>query len=128
MQGYIALAVNETKDVASSINLTSKERSSGYSAGTEFSHDKIDFKEYRSRWVASDVPAFKEEPYITTRKDYISKMNFEWSYIKFPDQPIKPVMGTWEDINRQFSDSPNFGGEITGNGFLKKIAEEDNCE
>ncbi len=124
MQGYISLAVNETKDVSSSIVLTSKDRSSGYGSGTEFSHDKITLKEYRSRWVASDVPAFKEEPYITTSKDYISKMNFELSYIKFPDQPIKPIMGTWEDINRQFIDSPNFGGEITGNGFLKKIAEE----
>jgi len=124
MQGYIPLAVNETKDVTASITLTSKDRSSGYGSGTDFSHDKVDFKEFRSRWVASDVPAFKEEPFITTSKDYVSKMNFELAYMKFPDQPIKPVMGSWDDINTQFSDSPSFGGEITGNGFLKKIAEE----
>jgi Transglutaminase-like superfamily/Domain of Unknown Function with PDB structure (DUF3857) len=124
MQGYVSLAVNETKDVAASITLTSKERSGGYSSSTEFSQDKIDFKEYRSRWVATDVPAFREEPYITTPKDYISKMNFELAYLKFPNQPVKPVMGSWEDINKQFNESRNFGSEITGNGFLKKIAEE----
>ena len=86
--------------------------------------DKIDFKETKSRWVAQDVPAFKPEPFITTYKDYISKINFELAYMKFPGQPIKPVMGSWNDINKQFSDSPNFGDEITGNGFLKKIAED----
>ena len=124
MQGYVSLVVSETKDVPASITLTSKERSGGYSSSTEFSHDKIEFKEHRSRWVAADVPAFKEEPYITTPKDYISKMNFELAFMKFPNQPVKPVMGSWEDINKQFNESRNFGTEITSNGFLKKIAEE----
>lgn len=126
MQGYIPLDVNESKEVSSFISITSKERtSSGWSnTSTEFSQDKIDYKENRFRWAAQDVPAFKAEPYITTGKDYISKMNFELAYMKFPGQPIKPVMGSWQDINKQFSDSPNFGKEITGNGFLKKIVEE----
>ncbi|MBA4057420.1 MAG: hypothetical protein C0490_22085, partial [Marivirga sp.] len=124
-QGYIVLAVSETNDVNSSITLTSREREdNGRTVQTQFSSDRIEFKEKRSRWAAQDVPAFKAEPFITTHKDYISKINFELAYLKFPDQPIKSFMGSWADINKQFSENANFGKEITGNDFLKKITEE----
>jgi hypothetical protein len=33
-------------------------------------------------------------------------------------------MGSWADINKQFSEDANFGDEITGNAFLRKVAEE----
>ena len=125
MQGYVVLTVNETKSVPTSITITSKERDTNrYNTSTEFSHDKIDFQENRFRWAAEDVPAFKPEPFITTSKDYISKINFELAYKKFPGRAIEPVMGSWIDINKQFSESPNFGDEITGNGFLKKTVDE----
>lgn len=126
MQGYVTLSVNEATQVPAFITLTSKERSASAfgTGGTQFSTDRVDFMESKSRWVAKDVPAFKAEPFITTSKDYISKINFELAYKKFPEQPIKYYMGTWEDINKLFTESPNFGEEITGNGFLKKIVEE----
>jgi hypothetical protein len=127
MQGYIALTVSEQNTVPASINIISKERSggSGFSGSkTTFSNDKIDYKENQFRWVAQNVPAFKDEPYITSSGDYLSKINFELAYIKFPDQPMKRYMGSWDDINNQFNESEDFGKAVTGNGFLKKIAEE----
>lgn len=124
MQGYVVLSINETKDVQTSITLNYKERTGGRINQTDYQQEKIDFREYRSRWVAKDVPAFKAEPFITTSKDYVSKMNFELSFTKFPNQPIKTYMGTWADINKQYSESENFGDHVTGNGFLKKTVEE----
>ena len=61
-------------------------------------------------------PAFKAEPFITTYKDYISKINFELAYIKYPNQPIEPVLGSWEEINKKYNESEKFGKAITGNG------------
>lgn len=122
MQGYVLLEVSESKDVSSSITINSKDRN--YGSSTQFSQDKIDFMENQSRWAAKDVPAFKPEPFITTSKDYISKINFELAFQKFPDQAIKRYMGSWEDISRQFGESQYGGKEITGNGYLKKIVEE----
>ena len=124
MQGYIQLAVNENITASNSINLVSKERSEGTVTQTEFSQEKIDFQETRFRWAAKDVPAFKSEPFITTYRDYISKMNFELAYTKFPNSAIKNYMGTWEDINKRYAESSDFGGEVTGNGFLKNKVEE----
>jgi hypothetical protein len=127
MQGYIALTVNEQTTVPASISIVTKERSggSGFSASkTTFSNDKIDYKENRFRWVAQNVPAFKDEPYITSSSDYMSKINFELASTQFPNQPMKRYMGSWDDINKLFNDSEDFGKVVAGNGFLKKITEE----
>ena len=125
-QGYIPLTIVEENDVPNSITLTASEReSTGRGAvKTEFTTDRIEFKEKRSRWVAQDVPAFKAEPFITTPKDYMLKINFELAYKQFPGRPIERIMGSWADVNKQFSESEHFGKEITGNGFLKKTVEE----
>ena len=124
MQGYITLVVNEKTQTPATITLVSKERTGERTTQTTFNTDKIDFQEYRFRWAAKDVPAFKAEPFITTSKDYISKINFELAFTQYPNQPIKRYMGSWEDINKQYAESPEFVGEVTGNGFLKRTVEE----
>jgi hypothetical protein len=120
-QGYIQFSVNEKTTANNSINLTYKERSEG--SATTFDHQRVDFAEERYRWVAENVPAFKPEPFITSENDYISKINFELSYTKFPNTPIKNYMGDWNDINKMFSEDDDYYGQITGNGFLKNIVE-----
>lgn len=124
MQGYIQLTVNEENQVPTSITLVSKERTGERTTQTTFSTDKINLQEYRFRWAAKDIPAFKPEPFITTSSDYVSKLNFELAFTQYPNQPIKKYMGSWEDINRQYAESSEFVGEITGNGFLKRTVEE----
>lgn len=125
LQGYIPLDVAESKQESSQLTLAFRDRETvRYNTTSKTDYEQINFMEQRDRWVARDVPAFKAEPYMTTYKDYISKMNFELAYQKFPDQPIKPIMGTWADINKQYNESSHFGGEVTGNAFLKKLVEE----
>lgn len=127
MQGYVPLALNENTTKSNSITLSSTTRTGGggFTPTTStFNQNKIDFTQNLHRWVAKDVPAFKSEPFITTSKDYVSKINFELGYIKYPNQPVQPVMGTWADINKKYAEDSDFGGAVTGNGFLKKIVEE----
>lgn len=126
MQGYIQLGINEQTKEPASIMLRSKERVGSRSASTQtnFSSDEIRYVEHRFRWAAKDVPAFKPEPFITTSRDYISKINFELASTQYPNQPLKKYMGSWEDINKQYYENPEFVGEVTGNGFLKRTVEE----
>ncbi len=123
MQGYIALTANEHERANTFVTLNYSEHG-GLGSGTTFSNEKVDFVEDRYRWVAESVPAFKSEPFITTYKDYLSKINFELAYTKMPGAPMKTYMGSWEDINQQHVDSENFMGEIRGNAFLKRTVEE----
>ena len=124
MQGYIPLLVNEESREPATITIVSKDRTGDKTTQTTFNTDKIDLQEYRFVWAAKDVPAFKPEPFITTARDYISKINFELAFTQFPDKPIKRYMGSWEDINKQYAESSEFGDEVTGNGFLKRTVEE----
>ena len=124
MQGYIPLAVNEESRESAIITIVSKDRTGDKTTQTTFNTDKIDLQEYRFVWAAKDVPAFKPEPFITTARDYISKINFELASTQYPNQPIKSYMGSWEDINKQYAENSEFVGEVTGNGFLKRTVEE----
>lgn len=110
MQGYIMLALADKSSASKSIRSTDS--------------NPLQYQENRDRWVALDVPAFNAEPYITTEKDYLSKINFELAFTKFPNAQVKTYMGSWEDINKTYSESTGFYGEITGNNFLKKTVDE----
>ncbi len=70
-------------------------------------------------YVSKNVPAFKEEPYMTSENDYISKINFALSHISFPGQMVQDVMGSWQKLNSLLMDDEDFYGVIKGSGFLK---------
>jgi len=74
-------------------------------------------------WIYKDVPAFKPEPFMTSKDDYITKMNFALAYINFPSEPSIEVMGTWDKLVNNLKESENFGKAISGSGFLKKTVE-----
>ncbi|HYG20240.1 MAG TPA: transglutaminase domain-containing protein [Ohtaekwangia sp.] len=83
-----------------------------------------DFQAQAHHWVCKNVPAFKEEPFMTSENDYVSKINFALSHINFPGQPVREVMGSWKKLNDELVDAEGFGKVISGSGFLKKKAEE----
>jgi len=126
MQGYVVLDINESETATNSFTITSSQRSGAMVSNTTFNNDKIEYQENHFRWAAKNIPAFKKEPFLTTPRDYISKMNFELSFTKFPNEfsnpGIKHYMGTWEDINKTYLKSVE--DEITGNNSLKtQVAE-----
>ncbi len=100
MQGYIMVNTYETK-----------------SKGTN------DYQATGHHWICKDVPAFKEEPHMTNEDDYVSKINFALSYIKYPNKPLEEIMGSWQKLNDGLLESESFGKAITGSNFLKKQVE-----
>ncbi|HCM76648.1 MAG TPA: hypothetical protein DIS90_09720 [Cytophagales bacterium] len=128
-QGYLPFKINEQKSERRTIMLSSKERTGGGGFGsgasqTNYSTQNIEYNENVYRWVAEDVPAFDEEPYMTTYRDYISKMNFELAQIRFPNRPVELVMGTWTNINKELLEAAEFGGVVKRSNFLNKFVEE----
>jgi hypothetical protein len=119
MQGYVPLHLSEKEMVGTSLMFTYKERDD---AGVPISTEtrSVDHLEERSRWVARDVPAFRNEPFLTSASDYLIKINFELASTRFPNSPITNYMGSWDEINRTFFENSDFGGEVKGNGYLKK--------
>jgi hypothetical protein len=101
MQGYIAPTSYEVKNKANA-----------------------DFQVQAHHWISKDVPAFKEEPFMTCEDDYVSKINLALSHVSFPGQPVREIMGTWSKLNTLLLESEDFGKAVTGSNFLKKKVEE----
>lgn len=76
-----------------------------------------------NRWVMTDVPAFKEEKYMNSYHNYLSKFEIEVSRIMLP-QYYKTYATTWESIQKRLNESELFGKRLEGDRFLEKIAEE----
>jgi hypothetical protein len=74
-------------------------------------------------WVVQNVPAFKEEPLITTDDDYLSKINFALSHINYSTHS-EEVMGSWEKLAKNLLEDDNFGKVIDKSGFLKDKVDE----
>lgn len=124
LQGYVSLAVADETKATNAIRINSFEREGAYAGQSRATSNQIDYLDVKNRWVAYDVPAFKPEPYMTSTSDFISRIKFELASVRFPNEPIKTFMGSWADINKTLAESESLGAEVTGNGFLKKIAEE----
>jgi hypothetical protein len=75
-------------------------------------------------WIIENVPAFREEPFMTSEDDYLAKINFALSHIQFPNQPVREIMGSWAKLNTVLLESEDFGLVINGSGFLKKTVAE----
>lgn len=124
-QGYLSFDINEQNKAATSITFRGESQESRLGNTSSVAQSRtLNLEETRHRWVVKNAPAFRAEPYLTTPNDYISKINFELAYVKFPNSPIKNYSGTWDDINKLYASNENFLGNVTGNGFLKKNVEE----
>jgi hypothetical protein len=63
------------------------------------------------RWVMKDVPALKEERFITTLDNYTAKIQFQLSEYREPLVP-RSVMGNWLTFSQDLLKSEYFGGAI----------------
>lgn len=67
-------------------------------------------------WAMKDVPAFDNEPYITTPRNYIAKLEFQLAGYLPPFMEQK-IMTTWPDMTKRLLSKGNFGGQLTGNDY-----------
>lgn len=80
-----------------------------------------------TRWVGKDMPAFKEEPYISSITNYISKFDIELLYFKSSGRGLYPGLvyefsSTWGKVNERLMNSSYFGVAMQGCAFLNSIA------
>lgn len=76
---------------------------------------------YQYTWIMKDVPALKEESYITTLKDYQTRLEFELQQVQVPGKLAQQVTGSWEEVTKTLMKSERFGNQITGRTGLKSI-------
>jgi hypothetical protein len=71
-------------------------------------------------WAMKNVPALREEPYMTTPDDYVARIDFELAGTKMPGSVYHNVAGSWAKINDELLSSEEFGLLLDRAGFLKE--------
>lgn len=63
-------------------------------------------------FVAEDIEAFKEEPYMASTDNYLFKVYFELEQIKFPNQRLESYAKSWETVNKDLIEDRRFGERL----------------
>lgn len=90
-------------------------------------------------WLAENVPAFREEPYIKSKKEHLTRLTFELANINFPGNGFNEITPTYSNLTTKLLERSDFGrvintdlksftekivkGETDNPGKLKKIHE-----
>jgi transglutaminase-like putative cysteine protease len=104
--GYLSLAVSENKP-------TNMHLFSGQS----------DVGAVTYRFAVKDAPAFRDEAYITTDDDYLSKIDFELASYQLPGGMKRDYSVSWTAMDKTLLDHSSFGDQIKRTGFLKETAK-----
>ncbi|QCR24442.1 DUF3857 domain-containing protein [Pontibacter sp. SGAir0037] len=70
-------------------------------------------------WVVKDAPALRPESFITTMRDYQTKLEFELQTVKYPGEIPRVMTGNWDEVTVDLMKSENFGTQLRRNGFFK---------
>ncbi|SMB89298.1 hypothetical protein SAMN00120144_0901 [Hymenobacter roseosalivarius DSM 11622] len=96
VRSYLPFAVKESQAVAygTSIRMTKKDSYGSNLTNSGTNTMRISAQALSSRWVMKDVGAFRDEPYMTTARDYISSLDFELDGIQYPEQAYQQITST----------------------------------
>ncbi len=91
----------------------------GYSATDRSTAASRYAKTIYHKWAMQNVPTLKEEGFTTTLRNHISKIDFQLSMIKWPDQPPKPILTDWYEAASDLMKDVDFGESLSkDNGWL----------
>jgi len=69
----------------------------------------VNYNEMVTHFVMNNVPAFKEEPFITTREDYLIKIDFQLSKVTDVGGAWEDVITTWDKLGKDLIKEAEFG-------------------
>jgi hypothetical protein len=75
-------------------------------------YGSIKYNEMVHKYVMKNLPAFKEETYITSINDYLIKVNFQLAEVIHPNRTKTKLVTTWEKMNNDLLKHQSFGKYI----------------
>jgi transglutaminase-like putative cysteine protease len=66
----------------------------------------------RYKWAMKDIPAFREEEYMTAKSNFLSTINFELSEIQHFDGRKDKFTKEWKDVEDELRHHDDFGSQL----------------
>ncbi|UOQ97147.1 DUF3857 domain-containing protein [Hymenobacter sp. 5317J-9] len=119
-QGNPAFDVNLARIGTVGLSLDDKVPSGGgLSAGASSGTLTVTATTEEHQWVRKNVPPFRPEPYMTTARDYVDRLDFELTGEQWSENDYHDLTGTWPKINALLLADEDFGGRLNRSGPLK---------
>jgi len=94
------------------IVINSKERTGWTIVKTEFSQSSIDYFITKDDYLVEHVPALVEESYVDNIENYQTAIEYEYSELHWPREPIKFYSNNWEDVTKTIYKNYDFSSQI----------------
>lgn len=115
-KGYYPVSVN-TESKNRSIILTNKSRegvesSRNLTVKTSVTQSKIDYISKIESYDIVNVPALIEEAYVSNLDNYKTAVQYEYSELHWPNEPIKYYSNTWDEVAKTIYTEYDFKSEL----------------
>ncbi len=96
-------------------------RAQGFSKFDVFENNKssmsrnfmgLSYKDLEYTFAMKNVGSFKDEAFISSREDYVQKLDFQLAEINYPSGYSRKIMSTWPELSKDFIENPMFGKYI----------------
>ena len=101
LRGFLKLTRNESTIVKGCLGAAQSTLGGGFSADCAL-----------MKLAMKDVPAFKEEDYMTARKNFVSAIHFELSEVRHTDGRVDKVTKEWKDAEQEMRQDMQFGAQL----------------
>ncbi|TDU43893.1 transglutaminase superfamily protein [Gelidibacter sediminis] len=99
--------------------IVTKNREKHTSTNTNFSNNKWEFNENQTEIKLSDVPALKDEEYVSELNTYRTKLIWEYTYFKDVNGAITNYATTWDEVSKTIYDNTDFGAQLKQDNYYK---------
>ena len=83
----------------------------------------IDYNEEIHEFLGENIPAFPNEQFVKTKKNFLSRVEFELNYTNFENQSIHYYTTSWNEIDENLNKGYDFGRELSRTNHLKDDVE-----
>lgn len=118
-RGVVDIVV-EKSDRSKTLNIYDKALAArGANISYQNTSSSISYSENVTKMFATNVPAFKSEPFSNNINNYISCIEYELSSTKFPNSDLKFYSESWEDVAKNIYENAEFGAELKKENYFE---------
>jgi len=123
ISGYENVSVKNEVNNKSIVFITN-ERTGGTSSKdpvvrNQINKDEVKYIDNSRVFTAQNIPALGNESYVDNIDNYLSKVNFELAWVKFPGKIREDYTLSWDGINSKLLDDADFGKQLDNGSYLE---------
>ncbi|WP_299398170.1 hypothetical protein [uncultured Gelidibacter sp.] len=91
----------------------------GKTSKTNFSSDKWEFKENKTEVKLKNVPALRDEEFVSNLNTYRTKLVWEYAFFRDPSGKFTSYATSWDEVSKTIYDDSEFGAQLKQDNYYK---------